>query len=250
MPVRGTWTARKTCASRCARARPYEEFKTLYHEIGHVYYDLWYKDQPYLFQNGAHDGFHEAIGDTVTLSMTPAYLAKIGLVPEAKTSNEAVINQQMKMALEKVAFLPFGKMIDEWRWQVFSGQVTPANYNTAWWELRRKYQGIRPPVERTEADFDPGAKYHIPGNTPYTRYFLSFILQFQFQKALCDARRLQGPTLGMLDLRQRSCRQEIRRDAGERREPAMAGHACSNSPARGRWTPRRSSTTSSRCRAG
>jgi peptidyl-dipeptidase A len=99
----------------------------------------------------------------------------------------------MKMALEKIAFLPFGKMIDEWRWQVFSGEVTPENYNQAWWAIREKYQGIRPPVERTEADFDPGAKYHIPGNTPYTRYFLSFIVQFQFQKALCDAAGFKGP---------------------------------------------------------
>jgi peptidyl-dipeptidase A len=172
----------------------YEELRTVYHELGHVYYYLWYKDQPYMFQTGAHDGFHEAIGDTVTLSMTPAYLAEIGLVPaDAKPSREALINRQMKMALEKIAFLPFGKMIDEWRWQVFSGQVTPENYNAAWWSIREKYQGIRPPVERTEADFDPGAKYHIPGNTPYTRYFLSFILQFQFQKALCDAAGHKGP---------------------------------------------------------
>jgi len=171
----------------------YEELRTIYHELGHVYYFLWYKDQPFMFQNGAHDGFHEAVGDTVNLSMTPAYLAKIGLVPEAKTSQEALINQQMKMALEKIAFLPFGKMIDEWRWQVFSGQVQPENYNAAWWAIREKYQGIRPPVERTEADFDPGAKYHIPGNTPYTRYFLSFILQFQFQKALCEAAGFKGP---------------------------------------------------------
>ncbi len=170
-----------------------EELKTLYHELGHVYYYLWYKDQPFMFQNGAHDGFHEAIGDTVTLSMTPAYLAKIGLVPESKPSKEAIINQQMKMALEKIAFLPFGKMIDEWRWQVFSGQVKPENYNASWWALREKYQGIRPPVERTEADFDPGAKYHIPGNTPYTRYFLSFIMQFQFQQALCKAAGYTGP---------------------------------------------------------
>jgi peptidyl-dipeptidase A len=172
----------------------YEELRTIYHELGHVYYYLWYKDQPFMFQNGAHDGFHEAIGDTVNLSMTPAYLAKIGLVPAAaKPSREALINQQMKMALEKIAFLPFGKMIDEWRWQVFSGEVTPENYNQAWWAIREKYQGIRPPVERTEADFDPGAKYHIPGNTPYTRYFLSFIVQFQFQKALCDAAGVKGP---------------------------------------------------------
>jgi peptidyl-dipeptidase A len=170
-----------------------EELRTIYHEMGHVYYFLWYKDQPYLFQNGAHDGFHEAIGDTITLSMTPGYLAKIGLVPSASESKEAVINQQMKMALEKIAFLPFGKLIDEWRWQVFSGAVKPENYNAAWWALREKYQGVAPPVARTEADFDPGAKYHIPGNTPYTRYFLSFIIQFQFQKALCEAAGYKGP---------------------------------------------------------
>jgi peptidyl-dipeptidase A len=170
-----------------------EELRTIYHELGHVYYYLWYKDQPFLFQNGAHDGFHEAVGDTINLSMTPEYLAQIGLVPASKTSREAVINQQMKMALEKIAFLPFGKVIDEWRWQVFSGQVTPENYNAAWWALREKYQGVRPPVARTEADFDPGAKYHIPGNTPYTRYFLSFILQFQFHKALCEAAGHKGP---------------------------------------------------------
>jgi peptidyl-dipeptidase A len=171
----------------------YEELRTIYHEMGHVYYFLWYKDQPTLFHNGAHDGFHEAIGDTITLSMTPAYLAKIGLVPATSESKEALINQQMKMALEKVAFLPFGKMIDEWRWKVFSGEITPENYNSSWWALRQQYQGIAPPVARTEADFDPGAKYHVPGNTPYTRYFLSFIIQFQFQKALCDASGFKGP---------------------------------------------------------
>jgi peptidyl-dipeptidase A len=171
----------------------YEELRTIYHELGHVYYYLWYRDQPFLFKNGAHDGFHEAIGDTVNLSMTPAYLAKIGLVPAAKPSREALINQQMKMALEKIAFLPFGKLIDEWRWKVFSGEVTPANYNAAWWALREQYQGVAAPVARTEADFDPGAKYHVPGNVPYTRYFLSFIIQFQFQKALCEAAGFNGP---------------------------------------------------------
>jgi peptidyl-dipeptidase A len=171
----------------------YEELRTIYHELGHVYYDLWYKDQPFLFQNGAHEGFHEAIGDTVNLSMTPAYLAQIGLVSEAGTSREAVINQQMKMALEKIAFLPFGKLIDEWRWKVFSGEVTPENYNASWWALREQYQGVAAPVARTEADFDPGAKYHVPGNVSYTRYFLSFIIQFQFHKALCEAAGFKGP---------------------------------------------------------
>ena len=131
----------------------------------------------------------------------------------------------MKMALDKIAFLPFGKLIDEWRWGVFDGRIKPADYNKAWWELREKYQGVVPPVPRSEADFDPGAKYHIPGNTPYTRYFLSFILQFQFHKALCDASGLQGPAQRVLDLRQQGGRQTLRRDAGARREPAVAGHA-------------------------
>jgi peptidyl-dipeptidase A len=170
-----------------------EDLFTVYHELGHVYYYIWYKDQPQLFQEGAHDGFHEAIGDAVNLSVTPDYLHKIGLVSAVKPSKEAVINQQMKMALDKIAFLPFGKLIDEWRWGVFDGRIQPADYNKAWWELRRKYQGVEAPVPRTEQDFDPGAKYHIPGNTPYTRYFLSFILQFQFHKALCDAAGFKGP---------------------------------------------------------
>jgi len=170
-----------------------EDLFTVYHELGHVYYYLSYTQQPYLFQDGANDGFHEAIGDTVNLSVTPGYLAKIGLIGNVKPSNEAVINQQMKVALDKIAFLPFGRLIDLWRWQVFSGDIAPADYNHAWWELRKRYQGVAPPVERTEKDFDPGAKYHIPGNTPYTRYFLSFILQFQFHKALCEAAGFKGP---------------------------------------------------------
>jgi len=170
-----------------------EDLFTVYHELGHVYYFIWYKDQPQLFQDGANDGFHEAIGDAVNLSVTPGYLHQIGLVGAVKPSPEAIINQQMKMALDKIAFLPFGKLIDEWRWGVFDGRIKPADYNKAWWELREKYQGVSAPVARTEEDFDPGAKYHIPGNTPYTRYFLSFILQFQFHKALCDAAGFKGP---------------------------------------------------------
>jgi peptidyl-dipeptidase A len=170
-----------------------DDLMTVYHELGHVFYFLSYNQQPFMFQNGAHDGFHEAIGDTVNLSMTPAYLHQIDLVGAVKQSPQATINQQMKLALDKVAFLPFGKMIDEWRWKVFDGQVKPENYNAAWWQLREQYQGVAPPVPRTEEDFDPGAKYHIPANTPYTRYFLSFILQFQLHKALCDAAGFKGP---------------------------------------------------------
>jgi len=170
-----------------------ENLFTIYHELGHIYYYLAYRDLPALFQQGAHDGFHEAVGDTVTLSITPAFLRNLGLAEEMESSREALINTQMKLALDKIAFLPFGKLMDQWRWGVFSGEIAPGDYNAAWWDLRTRYQGIRPPVERSEADFDPGAKYHIPGNTPYTRYFLAFVLQFQFQQALCDAAGFEGP---------------------------------------------------------
>lgn len=170
-----------------------EQFGTLHHELGHIYYYLMYKDQPSVFKGGAHDGFHEAIGDTIQLSMTSGYLEQKGLIGKTLDSYEATINKQMKMALQKIAFLPFGKMIDEWRWQVFSGEIAPEDYNAGWWKLREQYQGIAPPLARSEADFDAGAKYHIPGNTPYTRYFLSFIMQFQFHKALCDVAGFEGP---------------------------------------------------------
>ena len=171
----------------------YEDLTTLYHELGHVYYYMAYEGLPTLFRTGAHDGFHEAIGDTVVLSMTPAFLNRIGLVSGVAAGDQATINAQLKMALQKIAFLPFGKLIDQWRWDVFSGKTRPEDYNADWWALRTRYQGIAPPVARSEADFDPGAKFHIPGNTPYTRYFLAHILQFQFQRALCDAAGHEGP---------------------------------------------------------
>ena len=171
----------------------YEELAVIYHELGHNYYQRAYKDQDPVFQGGAHSGFHEAIGDTIVLAMTPNYLKEVGLIDEVSTTQEAVINDQMGRALAGIAFLPFGKLIDEWRWGVFSGEIAPENYNEAWWELRTKYQGIAPPVERTEADFDPGAKYHIPGNVSYTRYFLARVLQFQFLQALCDTSGHEGP---------------------------------------------------------
>ena len=170
----------------------YDELRTIYHELGHNYSPAAYKDQPPLFQGSAHSGFHEAIGDTVTLSMTPSYLKEVGLINSAEESEKAVINRQMQMALDKIAFLPFGKLIDEWRWGVFSGDIKPGDYNKAWWEMRTRYQGIAPPSERGEDFFDPGAKYHIPGNVSYTRYFLARILQFQFQRSLCEIAGHEG----------------------------------------------------------
>ncbi len=170
-----------------------ENFTTIYHELGHIYYDLAYNPLPPLFQGGANDGFHEAIGDTIVLAMTPQYLNSIGLVDKPQESREATINAQMRMALSGVSFLPFGLMIDRWRWGVFDGSITPDHYNQAWWDLKAKYQGVAPVGARGEEFFDPGAKYHVPGNTPYTRYFLARILQFQFYKGLCDAAGYKGP---------------------------------------------------------
>ena len=169
-----------------------EDFTTIHHELGHNFYQRAYKDQPPLFRDSANDGFHEAIGDTIALSVTPEYLKEIGLI-DAVPPPSADIGILMRRALDKVAFLPFGLLIDKWRWGVFSGEIKPADYNKAWWELREKYQGVAPPVERAAADFDPGAKYHVAANVPYARYFLAAVLQFQFHRALCQTAGYKGP---------------------------------------------------------
>jgi peptidyl-dipeptidase A len=163
-----------------------EDFTTIHHELGHNFYQRAYKGLPIIFRDSANDGFHEAIGDTIALSVTPEYLVKIGLLDNAPDASRDV-GLLLGRALEKVAFLPFGLLIDQWRWKVFSGEVQPADYNKAWWDLRARYQGVAPVAPRGEEFFDPGAKYHVPDNTPYTRYFLAHILQFQFHRALSQA---------------------------------------------------------------
>lgn len=177
----------KMCINRTG-----EDLVTIHHELGHNFYQRIYTDQPYLYKTGANDGFHEAVGDTIALSITPKYLKQIGLLDEVPDDSKD-IGFLMQQALDKIAFLPFGLLVDKWRWQVFNGDVKPGDYNKAWWKLREEYQGIRPPVARTEANFDPGAKYHIPGNTPYSRYFLAHIQQYQFHRALCEAAGETGP---------------------------------------------------------
>ena len=169
-----------------------EDFSTIHHELGHSFYQRAYDRLPPLFRNSANDGFHEAIGDTIALSVTPEYLKQIGLLDSPPPAS-ADIGLLLRRALDKVAFLPFGLLIDKWRWDVFSGKISPADYNKTWWNLRREYQGVAPPVERTEADFDPGAKYHVAANVPYARYFLAAVLQFQFHRALCRAAGYKGP---------------------------------------------------------
>jgi peptidyl-dipeptidase A len=171
-----------------------DDFVTVHHELGHNYYQRAYNKQPFLYLDSANDGFHEAIGDMIALSVTPEYLVQIGLLDRSKVpSADKDIGLLLRQAMDKVAFLPFGLLVDKWRWRVFSGEVTPTNYEQGWNDLRLQYQGIVPPVARTEADFDPGAKYHIPASVPYTRYFLARILQFQFYKAACDQAGWKGP---------------------------------------------------------
>jgi len=196
--------------------RPTEDdFITIHHELGHNYYQRAYVGLPFLLQNSANDGFHEAIGDTISpLSMTPSYLRKVGLIDEVPKDERAVVNYQMKNALEGVAFLPFGRLIDQWRWDVFAGKVPPARYDAHWWELRRKYQGVDAPTARSEADFDPGAKYHIPANVPYLRYFLARVYQYQFHKALCEASGWKGPP--------HACSIHGSKEAGKRLAATMA----------------------------
>jgi peptidyl-dipeptidase A len=179
-----------------------EDFETIHHELGHNIYQRAYRLQPTLFRDSANQAFHEAIGDTIALSVTPAYLKKVGLLDgqapaggatAGGTTADGSLAELMRMALDKVAFLPFGLILDQWRWKVFSGEVPPEDYNKAWWALREQYQGVRAPLPRSESDFDPGAKYHIPANTSYTRYFLAHILQFQIHRSLCRQAGFTGP---------------------------------------------------------
>jgi peptidyl-dipeptidase A len=171
-----------------------DDFVTVHHELGHNYYQRAYKNQPFLYKDSANDGFHEAIGDMIALSVTPEYLTQVDLLAKNKVPPASKdIGLLLRQAMDKVAFLPFGLMVDRWRWGVFSGETSPAEYNQAWTDLRLRYQGITPPVQRAATDFDPGAKFHIPGNTPYTRYFLARILQFQFYEAACRQAGWTGP---------------------------------------------------------
>jgi peptidyl-dipeptidase A len=169
-----------------------EDFHVIHHELGHNYYQLAYRRQPFLFRDSANDGFHEAVGDTIGLSVTPEYLVRAGLLERAPDPAKD-LGLLLKTALEKIAFLPFGYLVDLWRWRVFDGSVGPGEYNASWWELKRRYQGIAPPEERAETTFDPGAKYHVAANVPYMRYFLAHVLQFQFHRALAKVVGWDGP---------------------------------------------------------
>jgi peptidyl-dipeptidase A len=188
-----------------------EDFTTVHHELGHNYYQYYYRHLPTLFRDSANDGFHEALGDTIALSVTPSYLVKVGLLQDLPGDS---LNPLLARALEKIAFLPFGLVVDKWRWDVFAGKTKPNEYNKAWWDLRTRYQGIAPATARGESNFDPGAKYHVPANVPYTRYFLAAILQFQFHRALCKVVGHQGPL--------HTCSIYENKEAGKRLQAMMA----------------------------
>ena len=171
-----------------------DDFTTIHHELGHNYYQRAYNRQPTLYLDGANDGFHEAIGDTVALSITPEYLVQIGLLDRSQVPGaDKDTGLLLRQAMDKVAFLPFGLLIDRWRWGTFSGEIKPEQYQQAWTDMRLRYQGIVPPSERPADAFDPGAKYHIPAVVPYTRYFLARVLQFQFYESACRIAGWKGP---------------------------------------------------------
>ena len=169
-----------------------EDFRTIHHELGHNYYQRAYNQLSFLYRDSANDGFHEAVGDTIALSITPEYLLKIGLLDQVPDAS-GDLSFLMKRALEGIAFLPFSLVVDHWRWKVFAGEVGADDYNDLWWQLREHYQGVKAPNERPVDAFDPGAKYHVPANTPYARYFLARILQFQFHRSLCEIAGNTGP---------------------------------------------------------
>jgi peptidyl-dipeptidase A len=169
-----------------------EDFTTIHHELGHNFYQRAYNRLPMILRDSANDGFHEAVGDTLALSVTPEYLVKLGLLGNAPDAS-ADTGLLLRAALERLAFLPFGLLVDQWRWQVFAGQIQPPGYNKAWWDLKLRYQGVAPSVPRGEEVFDPGAKYHVPANTPYSRYFLAQVLQFQFHRALAKTAGCTAP---------------------------------------------------------
>ena len=171
-----------------------EDFITIHHELGHIFYYQAYNHIPTVFQAGANDGFHEAFGDLLTLSITPDYLVDIGFISEddAEEAKQDPIGLLMKQALDGVVIVPWALMLDKWRSGVFDGEIDESNLNSSWWSLREEYQGINTSYERSENYFDPGAKYHIPGNTPYTRYYLASIMQYQFHEALCNLINYDG----------------------------------------------------------
>lgn len=204
---------------QCTRVNMDDLF-TVFHEMGHIYYFLQYRDQPHIFRDGANPGFHEAIGDTFALSAsTPKYLESVGLLKDYVRDEETKINELYGQALTKIVFLPFAYSLDQYRWALFRGQVPSDEYNCRFWQMRVQASGITPPVQRYKEDFDPPAKYHVSGDVEYLRYtffrnfssifygcwdilieinwfsrfflpntrsyVLSFILQFQFHKGAC-----------------------------------------------------------------
>ena len=170
-----------------------EDFKTIHHELGHNYYQRAYKERELPVPQQRQRWLPRSRGRHASrFRSTPNTWKQLGLLDEVPDAS-GDLGLLMQQALEKIAFLPFGLMVDQWRWKVFAGEVGPEGYNDLWWALREQYQGVAAPEQRPADAFDPGAKYHVPGNTPYTRYFLAHILQFQFHRALCEIAGNEGP---------------------------------------------------------
>ncbi len=170
------------------------DFSTVHHEVGHAVYALAYQEQPYLFRGAANDAFHEAVADLGALSITPAYLQAIGIITPAEALGaDQDLGLLLRMALQRVTFLPFSLIVDRWRWQVYAGAVPPAQYDATWWSLVAQYQGLMPGETRPEGSFDIAALPHITSDISYIRYFYAYLIEFQLFKAACDAAGWTGP---------------------------------------------------------
>uniref|UniRef100_A0A8C1ZDQ6 Angiotensin-converting enzyme n=1 Tax=Cyprinus carpio TaxID=7962 RepID=A0A8C1ZDQ6_CYPCA len=172
-----------------------DDFLTVHHEMGHNQYQMAYRHQSYLLRDGANEGFHEAVGEIMSLSAaTPSHLQSLGLLPPDFIQDyETDINFLMKQALTIVATLPFTYMLEEWRWQVFKEIIPKDEWMLRWWQMKRDLVGVGEAVPRDESYCDPPALFHVSGDYSFIRYFTRTIYQFQFQEALCEAAGHTGP---------------------------------------------------------
>ncbi|NWI33356.1 ACE2 enzyme, partial [Sula dactylatra] len=172
-----------------------DDFLTAHHEMGHIEYDMAYSKQPFLLRGGANEGFHEAVGEIMSLSAaTPQHLKSLDLLePTFQEDEETEINFLLKQALTIVGTMPFTYMLEKWRWMVFRGEITKQEWMKRWWEMKREIVGVVEPVPHDETYCDPAVLFHVANDYSFIRYYTRTIYQFQFQEALCKAANHTGP---------------------------------------------------------
>ncbi|KAG9486097.1 hypothetical protein GDO78_008918, partial [Eleutherodactylus coqui] len=172
-----------------------EDFLTVHHEMGHIQYDMAYHHLPMLLRSGANEGFHEAVGEIMSLSAaTPEHLKSLQLLPSSFIETEETkINFLLRQALTIVGTLPFTYMLELWRWRVFSGEIPKDKWMQTWWDMKREMVGVVEPVGHDESYCDPAALFHVANDYSFIRYYTRTIYQFQFQDALCKIANRSNP---------------------------------------------------------